>query len=44
MTTLLQWYQLRRLDCSIAVYRHNMSVPLITCQQHSTTALLECHQ
>ena len=34
ITALLQWYQLRHLDCSITVYFHNMLVTLITCYQH----------
>ena len=33
-TAWLQWYQLRHLDCSVTVYCHNMSVPLIS-HQHS---------
>ena len=28
-------FQLRHLNCSTTVYCHNMSVPLITCHQHS---------
>ena len=35
MTALLQWHQLRHYDCSITVYCHNGSVPLITCHYNS---------
>ena len=40
MTVLLQWYQLKHLDCSIKVYCHNISVPLITCHQHSHNCVI----